>query len=202
MQCGRYRKKATRWSEFLADKFKPHISERTFDTCGSGALSLLTGIAPDKIDKSRPRGSIHWFYRTMYKFLRSKGYRVREITRCDMTKGFLPLRRIQPEHVVLLVLDLCQDMDSPSIPEASYFVVHRGRVWHNFEAEKLSPLLFLNHPIFRAALVVHRDWRSEELERSTKRSLKDPLFVSPDPKFTATMKRLLRKCNLIARIAE
>lgn len=134
-----------------------YLPKNQFATCGSGALSLLTGLPPTKVESHLPKTRKHWSQRAAINFLRSKGFLVQEISRYSVTNldptdpyewRTLP---VNSHHVLLCDLLMCRD-------EGSWWVVHNNFSYHNFEVNELHPLLFCNKPSQSIYLVTHPKW--------------------------------------------
>lgn len=143
------------------DVFKANAltCKASYNTCGSAALALLTGINAFKVEKQLPGQRLHWTDSSATRFLRARGYTVTPVSKygvtnlsnrpCDGEWHKMPLN---PNHVLLCNMLMCRD-------EASWFVVHQNYSVHNFSFESLSPLLFVNKPSQSIHLVTHPKWQ-------------------------------------------
>lgn len=106
MLAGTYSKERIKFQEYLCNKFRPN--ERAnwkYKTCGSAALSVLTGIDAVKIEKQLPANQKHWSRTGAYNFLRNRKFKVQPVTKCDVTRGFDLREYIKPQHVMLMQVD-------------------------------------------------------------------------------------------------
>jgi hypothetical protein len=91
----------------------------------------------------------HTSARFMTQFLRARGYRVLELTRCNLSTA---RTKIGLNHLVLLAALFRQN-------EGTWSALHNGVLYHNCEGYTLDSLSFLNKPLVSAFLVVHPNWR-------------------------------------------
>jgi hypothetical protein len=158
---------------FAASVFSPHIytgRERALVGCGAGALSLITGVPPEKI-AGKHRGR-HYSDRFMTWFLRQRSFRLLRLTPLRITSA---QNKVGSEHVIL-VSQLLRDY------EATWGVIFDDIYYHNFTAYNLSALGCLNKPILSAYLVIHPSWRVPDdfkLPRP-KRRIAGPTFKVSD----------------------
>lgn len=142
------------FGKFQAYHFTPHLSNEEGESysffssngCGASALAVLTGENPKSM-KSRP----DWDKQFMARHLRKRGFKVKELTRFGVTNRQFAEYPIDGKHVILAC---CKFNET----EASWVVVHRNKLYHNFEKSKLRPYEFLNHPIISAFIVMHPKW--------------------------------------------
>jgi hypothetical protein len=127
-----------------------------FDTCGTAALSLLTGIVPRIVERQLPKNKVHWSDQAVTQFLTTRGYSICQVSKCGVTnldaRAEWELMPINKNHVLLCNLLMCVD-------EASWWVIHDGFSFHNFEMRELNPLLLLNKPSQSVYLVAHDKWK-------------------------------------------
>lgn len=138
------------FSPFAASVFVPHIftgAERASVGCGAGALSLLTGVPPEKI-AAKHRGR-HYSDNFMIRFLMCRGFRTLKLTPFRVSSA---KNRVGPQHVIL-ISQLLRDC------EATWGVIFEDGYFHNFNTYSLSSLALLNKPILTAYLVIHPSWR-------------------------------------------
>ena len=165
MIVGSY-KNQIHWRKWKAPKAREAL-ERNFlngrlytsnwETCGSSALSLITGLRPKNIEKQLPPRAKHWSDRAAIQFLRKYHFHVCQVTKCGVTNTD-PLSAawdtpgdIDHTHVLLCNNLVCRD-------EASWFVITGNVQFHNFETRELSPLFFVNRPSQSMYLVWHKKW--------------------------------------------
>jgi len=133
-------------------------SNNYFNTCGSSALSLLTGLTPKHVSRQMPNHPQKlWSTTAAIKFLKNRGFQIREVSRYGVTNldpndSFeWQYEPITSKHVLLCDLLMCRD-------EASWWVVHNNITYHNFSVKALNPLLFCNKPSQAIFLVTHPKW--------------------------------------------
>jgi hypothetical protein len=115
--------------------------------CGAVALSLMTGIAPEKIAIKNKTG--HYPDKFMIGYLRRRGYRVVRLTQCLVSSTE---DRVRTDHVVLLSQLFRKN-------EATWGVLYNEYYWHNYAPYTVSSISFLNKPILSAYIVSHAKWR-------------------------------------------
>ncbi len=126
-------------------------TQEDYKTCGSGALSLITGIHVKKVEKDCPNTKKGWFTTRAIKFLRDKGYTVVELSKHNVLNT-LGCWNITQEHC--LIINACVDK-----VDNSMFVIHKDRIWHNFQESAIEPLFFINNPTQDVLLVFHKKWK-------------------------------------------
>lgn len=134
----------------VADKF----SKVNYNTCGSAAISVLTGLNPQFIEKKLPKNRIHWTDSSLSFFLQNRGYKVIPVTKRGITNisgNSWCKYPLGENHCILANCRVCYE-------EASYFVVHKGLKYHNFEVTFIDPLFWLNKPTSTAFVVWHPNW--------------------------------------------
>lgn len=104
--------------------------------CGANALSLLTGINPEKYKTK------NYIYSDNYMInkLRRKGFKVVEITKSNLTNDKEVKLNLDEHHLILYSALLKRG-------EASWFVTYGGYVWHNFSVNTLNSWEIMNYPI-------------------------------------------------------
>jgi len=129
-----------------------------YNTCGTGALSVLTGISPSSIDKHIPKSNKeqHWSDKSIVKFLKDRHYTVVQISKCGITNlnpdfewREMPLNK---NHVLLCGLLMCKN-------EGSWWVINNNHSFHNFDVQPLDPLLFCNKPSDNIYLISKPSWK-------------------------------------------
>lgn len=129
-----------------------------FDTCGTAAISTLTGLSPYYVEKQLPKSQKHWSDRSLTSFLKQRGFDIYHLTKNLVTSinsnfyYFSIPYNITKYHCLLLNSLVCEG-------EASYFVVYHNEVYHNFKVTELSPLFWINRPTQTAFIVKHKKWR-------------------------------------------
>jgi hypothetical protein len=149
MENGTYGAGNTDFSKYRMEKFAAHI----FDIgkyeragCGATALSLITGVNPNKI-KRRPNYSD----RIMLDFLRSHGFRAFRATKSNLTNQKLETfnYKIRNENLVLYSQLMLRN-------EASWFVTWNGLTFHNFRVSQASFYDVMNFPILSAYVIYNK----------------------------------------------
>ncbi len=163
MIYGSYRQKVD-WSTFESPKAYELLYHRSFqhsngdyNTCGTGALSILTGIKPQTVEKMLPKSSEHWSDQAAIHYLKHRKFKVVQLSKFGITNldadGFdyqdQPLNK---NHVLLCCLLVCRN-------EASWFVITNNVVFHNFCRDDLDALFFVNKPSQSSYLVTHHSWK-------------------------------------------
>ncbi len=153
METGLYKKKATDWETFTVDFFAPHLFFRS-GGCGANALSLITGIPPNKIKNTNVKNKEHWKDSFMIKFLKNRGYSVQPVTKCEVTNeiGMYAPDNINDQHVILLSQLMGKNI-------ASWTVVHNKLWYHNFQTCSFTGLTSLNSPTLTVYVVYHPKWK-------------------------------------------
>lgn len=124
----------------------------TICNCGTAALSIMTGLSVNYLQKLCKNRS-YWYIEDMLKLLRKRKYKVVEVTR----KNVLYNRewyhdRVNSQHCVLMFLKMDEK-------EYSAFVMHRNVTWHNFRQEVVDSLYMLNRPIEEVYIIHHPKWK-------------------------------------------
>jgi hypothetical protein len=114
--------------------------------CGATALALLTGENPLSLPRKKD-----WTRGFMTRFLEDRGFLLVRLTPRNVTRRKDPAYPITSRHVVLVSIRLMTN-------EASWAVIHDGRMYHNFEISIFKPYELLNHPVEDAYLVKHPRW--------------------------------------------
>ncbi len=156
MKEGHPTKRPTNWKKYYADKLDLNKRKKSFSykSCGSAALSLITGISVKTIEKSCQDPNIGWYTTNMIKYLRSKGYTVIEMSKNRILSSDYHQSRLHNAHCILINAHT-------DIEENSAYVSHAGDVWHNFiKIEDPGPLFFLNLPTQDVLLIWHPKWSS------------------------------------------
>ena len=160
MENGSYTARRVNFADYAAAFFNPFLFTADWRArlgCGASALSLLTGVLPEKV--ARENGDPHYSDAFMISFLRRRHYLVKELTLCRMSDGVGSIGR---SHVILLSQLIRRN-------EATWGVIFNATYYHNFEWYTLDTLSLLNKPVVSAYLVLHPKWR-----RCTTRTDKAP----------------------------
>lgn len=150
MDKGNYTGRRIEFTRYAASVFQPHLFagyERARMGCGSTALALLTGEPPEKI--AAKNGRAHHSDEFMLRFLRRLGFRVLQLTLCNVSET----TSIVGAANVILLSQLFRKA------EATWGVIFNGFYFHNFDIYSLETLSFINKPIVSAYLVFHPRWR-------------------------------------------
>lgn len=169
METGFYKKHKIRWSEFEADLFIPHLfnlgNQSPAFGCGANTLALLTGVAPSYIRNTNRQNRHHWKDSFMIKFLKENGFKVRHITKCDVSNtdpntGYSSAF-VNDRHVLMLSQLMNKNV-------ASWSIAHNQLWYHNFQTCSFSPTSLLNQPTLNSYLIIHPKWRSENWSDKSK----------------------------------
>lgn len=162
---GNYYKRRIDWDEFECPEANNILRNNrvkfryvTYKTCGTGALTLLTGIHPAKVEKylpATPHG--HWTDLSMLKFLRNRHFKVATVSKygvTDLSAEGTDFERmpVKSSHILLCNLLTCRE-------EASWFVINGNYSFHNLDMKELDPLLFVNKPSQSTYIVSHKNWK-------------------------------------------
>ena len=143
-----------------SEKFFNHY----YNTCGTSAISTLTGLHPRFVERYRPKKNPYWSSTAMIGFLKTRGFRVQPVTKCGVTalskrNNEFERMPIGPLHVLLCNSLCCRD-------EASWFIVHYGVMYHNFESFEMNPFFFVNKPTQYLWVVKHPKWNLTNLPKA------------------------------------
>jgi hypothetical protein len=162
MKEGKLIKRGRWFDEFEVENFTPNphgfSSFSRYSSCGTSCLATVTGLHPEKIDKHLPKNQRYWSCNSFARFLTKQKYHVIPITRNLVTAHTTIVYPIKPLHVLVAGLDLCTEAETGE-KEASWFVIYRNKIWHNFMVEDLHPLEFVNHPIQCMYMIYHPQWK-------------------------------------------
>ena len=141
------------FSKFKVIKFIPHLFRESYESygCGATALATITGVHPVQICLKSPSVA-DWKDEFMANFLKKRGYLVVQLTKCNLTYKRAFEEIIGVNHV-LLVSQLIKKN------EASWSVIYKDYIFHNFRISTLTPLDFLVNPLLSAYVVCHTDWK-------------------------------------------
>ena len=149
-------KHSVNYDKYVAPKFRPNLWDGSrWETCGSSALSMITGKRAGLIEKHLPAGRQHWTDYSATNYLRANGYTVLPVTK----NSFINYRRrngdwespIRPDHILLCNLQIDKD--------ASWFVLNRGKLYHNYLEESRDIYTFLLFIPWSIFLVSHPKWK-------------------------------------------
>ncbi len=151
------KKKGVDWKGYESPKL--NLKDRkafgwdSYISCGSAALSLITGLSPTTVEKSCPHPKTGWYTSRVIKFLRAKGYTVIEISKKDVLNSYCLDFPINKNHCLLMNVR----MDNK---ENTMFVTHKGKLWHHYECEPyFNNLFFINKPTQDVLLIFKKDWK-------------------------------------------
>jgi len=146
-----------KWDKYIAPSLNLSVPNTNLDcaSCGTAALSLITGISPKNVEKYCPDAWKGWYTSRVIKFLRMKGYKVIEVTKNSVTNTYWQMMPIGYQHCLIVTAHTNQD-------DASMFVLHKGNIWHNFHKNRDNALLFINKPTQDVLLVWHKKWNKEK----------------------------------------
>lgn len=141
-----------------ASKFKPKLFRWPVKdlkgSCGTAAISTITGINPTLVDKKMPKTNDYWTDRAMKKFLKKHGYVMTEITVSRVTQNpDYQEEPITPNHILLVSQEVCYG-------EGTWAVIHDHKRYHNFEEEPLDPFEFINQPTMTVYSISHKKWQN------------------------------------------
>ena len=142
------------WNQYVSPRFKiKHPKLKKYFSCGTATLGLLTGKNLPFIEKFLPKTKKHWSTRSLSDYLLNNGYTVIQVTKNNVTNvGYWEKQPLNKDHVILINAQL----DSR---EASWFILHNNRLWHNdYEVDDFGPLYFINKPTQDVLLIWHKDW--------------------------------------------
>jgi hypothetical protein len=123
--------------------------------CGAYALHTLTKAPMSQIMK-HARKDGHWPDKTMFSFLRARGFELIPITigntvEAHSSKRWLDKPSIRKTNVILLD-QMCYR------EESTWSVIYDGKIAHSGSVDDMSPVEFLNCPINAAYIVWHPSW--------------------------------------------
>lgn len=132
-------------------------------SCGTYALSSLLDIAPEIISKWLPKTAKTWSDREMKKLLDKRGWIVKEVTVTALKTNTTYIEApIKSDHILLVG-------QRTSKHEGTWAFAYKNKWIHNYEADNLDPLEFVNNPIMSAYVLC----RKTTLDRNKKLYLKD-----------------------------
>ena len=151
--------KKIEWSQYSSPGLylekRRRYKSSSFISCGSSAIGIVTGIHPEIVEKSCKNPNTGWYTGNVIKFLRSKGYTVIELSKNGILKSGWMDFPIRENHCLMMNTR----MDGK---ENSMFVLHKDRLWHNYEDETeswLNNLFFINKPTQDVLLIYHKKWK-------------------------------------------
>lgn len=152
MLLGRYER--VNWDELKSYNFDGTAPELIYSlrgSCGTHAISHLTGISPRTVDKSLPKNIACWSATRMVKYLRDRKYTVQPVTILNVTNKDWPSDHISKHHVLLLGQYVLRT-------EGTWCVVWNNIRYHSGSINELDPLGFINCPLDSAYIIYHKRW--------------------------------------------
>lgn len=149
-----------KYTKYNVNKFTPHLFTSTYTNvinngCGGNVLSMLTGINPVYIKNSNKENPHDWRDEFMLNFLRRRKFNVIPITRKEVTNcdnfTIKEYDGITSKNVLLLSQHLTKK-------DATWSIIYKEYIFHNFDISRLSYLEFINNPILTAYVIFHKDW--------------------------------------------
>lgn len=155
MKSGKAKK--LNWSKYETASFNifKHV-DGAFGSCGTGALSTITGMHTESIDEHLPRGKKTWSDAAMIKFLQSKGYTIIPLNRetvCNTRSMYKTL--LSPFHVLLLSQDTM-------VNEGTWCVAWNGWLAHNGDVTRPNFLDLIKNPLDTTYLIWHPTWKPKK----------------------------------------
>ena len=154
LEIGAHTKTAIPFDSYAAPNFSiPRSSTRGIKNCWAHALFNLTGKRHKK-----DFYSITLTNDQMIAFLRRNGITVRALSICNTLSDVIGevANNLRNHHVILAKQLMFSD---GRYTEASWIVLHNGKMYHNDEVLTPHPLEFLNRPIIKAWLLCHPKWK-------------------------------------------
>jgi hypothetical protein len=152
MEKGTYTRRRVDFSRYTASCFNPYLFSGAFQGqmgCGACALALLTGVPPEVI--AAKHNNIHYADSFMVRFLQQHGFRLLQLTLCNVSSATPSQNPTQARRARVAAL-----------PQKRGYLgcdASRHRCFHNFETYTVDSLSLLNKPILSAYLVTHLRWR-------------------------------------------
>jgi hypothetical protein len=140
------------FTAFEVRRFVPHLyagNEFLQFGCGATALSLLMGCSPFQFNYRKD-----WTPAFMVRTLRKHGFRVQKLEAPQFMPDRKPTYRIGDFHVILCRVWMLKE-------EASWYVIHNGLAYHNFQTAAMDRYEFINHPLKEMYMVVCDAWKQE-----------------------------------------
>jgi hypothetical protein len=166
MKEGAITKKVNDWRRYKASElyledskfFRSHAfySAKHYESCGSAALSLLTNIKVETIEKFCPNPKRGWTTSRIIKYLKLKGYTVIELSKGGiLSHGYWGDDALTKSHCLLINAHADSE-------ENSLFIMHKNKVYHHFHLQSEDdPLFFFNKPTQDVLLIYHKKWASD-----------------------------------------
>lgn len=160
------------WKKYKEPNFNPvkfpygtYNHNKLRGSCGTYALSSILDMKPCKVSKFLPKSVITWSDREMKKMLNRHGWVVKELTVTSVKTSDHFDTPITKDHIVLLG-------QRTSKNEGTWAIAYQNAWVHNFDAEMMSPLEFINNPIMSAYVIcrkktLRRNSKSERLNANT-----------------------------------
>lgn len=154
MLVGRYEN--IDWENLKSYSFEglaPELIYHLRGSCGTHAISHITGVSPRIVDRHLPKHVKCWSNARMVRFLRNKGYTVQPVTIFNVTNRDWPKDHISPYHVLLLGQHVLRH-------EGTWSVVHNNKRYHSGYIDELDPYEFINNPLECAYIIHHKRWNA------------------------------------------
>lgn len=155
--------KKVNWNNLIAPNFKPYLEAEDGSavkgSCGTHALSVLTGLSTKYISKKLKGKSGYWTDRSLLDFLRKRKFKIEPIT-IGSTCSYLDYsskKKISPLHVILYSCYVCKE-------EATWAVLYKHMEYHSGEVEPFFSVQGFNYPIWTAYVIWHPEWGLKELK--------------------------------------
>ena len=168
---GKYTLARKDFGEYRVDKFRAHFDRDytdDFGTCGSHALSMLTGKSLDYFAKELKRSSKldWWTDRNICRWLRKNEYTVVSVTMADVLHNSWNWRPLGNDHVLLV----SQNMNRM---EGTWALLNKGNYYHVGDKEKTHPLEFMNNPLTAVYIIYHEKWLGKKRKEMKLKAMTD-----------------------------
>jgi len=148
-------------AHFTPHLFPPPLSRTNGGGCGVTAVSLLTGVHPEKVRlpakvvSHEPDFHCRWMLRT----LRLHGCCLYPITHSCVARWSDSIEGVRTGTVLLAQQRLrIFSEGTVKIKESSWIVYYRSSAFHNFSIHAFRPGLLINYPILHIYAVWHPSW--------------------------------------------
>jgi len=126
---------------------------KQFKSCGTSAISMVTGLTVNTIDKHN-NNSADWAWDDTERFLTARGYTCTEVTKKGICDTWWQNHNLTEDHILWCC---CRMGTHQGVADYSAVVIHRGAIWHNFE-RIIDPLFFLNKPTEYVVVISHEKY--------------------------------------------
>lgn len=135
-----------------AIKFNPHIFGKDWDRvgCGITTLSLITGEHPEILSSRYKKEAKDFPDKVMISHLENKKIKVFQL-HLSATGKFNPLQQVCDENIILATVRMTEK-------EATWVVLYRGIMWHNFVGLEMNVTTLINYPIKSAYVLMKKEW--------------------------------------------